>query len=420
LLGACLACASDPPPADPALRALAERVESVRGVPLGGLPPVEEIAPQEIPAILTAELDRAVPPARLAQEEALAKALGLLPDEVDLRRAILDYQAGALAGFYTPAAGRLYAVQGAGGAAAGADDSVWIHEISHWFQDQQGPLLQVTVGALGQDDLLFALGTLAEGDALWTEYADAEQQGGPPAPEPDVFASQFRVAVMDDANAPRIVREPLLAQYPLGYALAFEIVGREGAAGLREALLRPPISSEELLHPERYLDPELRRPVALFPDDPLSGASDRDASAGCRFLVSNSLGELGVRMGLREWGATDAAATAAADGWDGDRAWSFDCPGGAAVGWLVQMDDDEHAWELRRVLAIALDGPDAPPLAVWQRGPRVLIARDLPAPLAQRLLALPVTRISSLPDWLERSPEILERARRLRAAAAEE
>lgn len=110
----------------------------------------------------------------------------------------------------------------------------------------------------------------------------------------------------------------LLQQYRAGYGLALALVARGGVPALDAALADPPLSSEEVLHPERYLGG--RRPLAwlALPDPP----------AGCTRRAANRLGELGVRVWLREAGVDPAQAGAAADGWDSDRAVLWSCRGG--------------------------------------------------------------------------------------------
>ena len=45
----------------------------------------------------------------------MAKALGFLPEDADLRALVPSWSAKAVAGFYTPTGGRLYVVKGVSG-----------------------------------------------------------------------------------------------------------------------------------------------------------------------------------------------------------------------------------------------------------------------------------------------------------------
>jgi len=399
------------------LASLAGRVEVARELRFRAPVAAESVTPEAVPALLADEFDRATPPAQVQREEALAKALGLLPAQADLRRILLAWQAQAVAGFYSPASGRLYVVEGAAAAGGSEEGGVLVHELAHALQDQHTRLLATRIGILGNDDLQFALGAFLEGDALWTELRDEALLTGFPQSTGDDFAARFAVDAPDGADVPRILRESFLQQYPLGYGLASELVQRGGVAALTAALSDPPLSSEELLHRERYLAPSQRRPLAWFPEPAERFAPEPD----CELVASSSYGELGLGVWLREAGVADAAARLAADGWDGDRAWLLDCPRGPVVAWLVQLDTPAEAVELEA----ALGGADwrarpglTAPVVVERAKTRVVLAAGLDAAGRRELLArLEPVRYADLAALLRDQPEILERAERQRGAA---
>jgi hypothetical protein len=263
------------------------------------------------------------------------------------------------------------------------------------------------------DDLQFALGAFLEGDALWTELRDEALVTGFPQSSGAEFAARFAIDAPDGAGVPRILRESFLQQYPLGYGLAAELVERGGVAALTAALADPPLSSEELLHRERYLVPSTRRPLALFPE-----ATERFApEEGCDLVATSSYGELGVGVWLREAGAGEADAARGADGWDGDRAWLLACERGTVAAWLIQLDRESDAKELAGLVRRGgwpARAELAPPAGVETRGRRVLLYAGLDAAgrryLLERLLA---ERYDGFAALLRGRPEILGRARRL-------
>lgn len=396
------------------LARLAGRVEAARELRFQRPVAAESVTPEGVPALLEAELDSAMPPARVAREEALAKALGLLPPEADLRAIVLAWQSEAVAGFYSPATRRLFVVEGAGGAGGGERSEVLVHELAHALQDQHTRLLAARIGIEANDDLQFALGAFLEGDALWTELRDEALVSGFPQSSGAEFAARFTVDAPEGAAVPRILRESFLRQYPLGYALAAELVERGGVAALTAALADPPLSSEELLHRERYLVRAARRPLALFPEPAQRFAPE----PGCKLVASSSFGELGLGVWLREAGLGEAEAEAAADGWDGDRAWLLACRRGPALAWLVQLDGEADAIELAALAARArlpAPEPGAPALRVERAGPRVLFSTGLEPPGRRFLLEeLEAERHAGLAALLRARPEILERAERQR------
>jgi hypothetical protein len=415
LLGLSLACAGPgertPVPGE-RLDALTVRVEAARELRFSGPVAAERVTSDAVPALLAAELDSTTPPRQLARDAALAEALGLLPQGADLRQMLLGWQSQAVAGFYSPVTRRLFVVEGAGAAGGGEEVGVLVHELAHALQDQHTRLPEARTGIRWNDDLQFALGAFLEGDALWTELRDETLQTGFPQSSGEEFSARFAVDAPEGAGVPLLLRESFLRQYPLGYGLASELVARGGVAALTAALADPPLSSEELLHPERYLMRSTRRPLAWIPE-----AAERFApEPGCEVVSSSSYGELGVGVWLRDAGLAAGEAERGAEGWDGDRAWLLDCRRGAVVAWLIQLDRESDAKELEALVRRAgglARAELAPPFGVERAGQRVLLSAGLETGGRRFLLEeLEAVRYDGLDALLRDRPEILERAER--------
>jgi hypothetical protein len=214
--------------------------------------------------------------------------------------------------------------------------------------------------------------------------------------------------VGEDPEVPRLVRESIVLQYPAGYALVSRIHEAGGVAALDAALLDPPLTSEDVLHPERYLDPSHRGPL-LF----LQLAIERIApSSECTTVGANTFGEFGLRIWAQERGMRRSEASAAAEGWDADRAVVFDCPTGPAFAWLLQFETAAKAGEFAET-ARRLARPST---QVDDLGTRVLLSTNLAQ--SGRDAALFETESRSYRDlsqYLDARPEILERTRTLRS-----
>lgn len=412
----CLACATLAPRGIPheLLRPLVERAERARSLHLPAPIEAEWTPAGEVRALLAREIDAVFGPDDFARAEALEGSLGLLPGATPLRDALLDLQSKVVAGFYTPLAGRLYIVSDGPGEESFPEnlESVAVHELVHALQHATSPLLDVLLGLEDHDDLGFALGALIEGDALWATLRDQAERSGVPPPRSDVMVRDVR---LDDpqapgSGAPRLLREPFLLQYPLGYAIADALAAAGGTAALDAALRDPPLSSEEILHPAAYLGAAPRTPIAWL-------ALDAAALGlgGCRLAASNTFGELGLRIWLRERGASEPRAAGAAEGWDGDRAAVFECGAERALAWLVQLDAEVDAVELAALVA------SLPPsgFSVDRSGRRVLVARALAEPARRAALAVRERRFADLESYLGARPEVLERAATLRARTRE-
>jgi hypothetical protein len=110
--------------------------------------------------------------------------------------------------------------------------------------------------------------------------------------------------------APAILRETLLFPYTYGSEFV-TVLQVEGWEAVDAAFADPPQSTEQILHPEKYLtrdEPEL---VSLPPLTDTLGA-------GWERIESENLGEFQIGLYLAQQ-VDRATAEAAAAGWDGDR-----------------------------------------------------------------------------------------------------
>jgi hypothetical protein len=112
-------------------------------------------------------------------------------------------------------------------------------------------------------------------------------------------------------------------------AAAFE---RGGFAGLSAVYANPPVSTAQILHPEKYFAEGREEPIAVsFPDTTYEGK---------KAVADNVLGEMGARLMFAEGMDEDAAEKAAA-GWRGDRYLVFD--GGKELVWKTIWRTPEAA-----------------------------------------------------------------------------
>jgi hypothetical protein len=104
---------------------------------------------------------------------------------------------------------------------------------------------------------------------------------------------------------------------------------RGGWPGVDDLYRRMPVSTEQILHPEKYTDDEA--PVAVdLPEDLATQLGD-----GWSVPLEDTFGELQIEDWLRESGVKQATAATAAAGWGGDRLAVAKGPSGA---WAVVID----------------------------------------------------------------------------------
>ncbi len=196
--------------------------------------------------------DKDNPPAYVAGQDRLYKALGLIAEESSLRETFLELVDSQVAGFYRPDAKTLYVVSRSG-AVNGADKITFAHEYDHALQDANFPVFADPAQYLDETDEAMARAAMYEGDAtilmsLWAipnlsqaEIGDVVAAGNDPASMEILF---------QDTGDP--AREPALPLQRRGRAPLAD-PGRRRLGGDRRGLSPDlPTSTEQVLHPEKF------------------------------------------------------------------------------------------------------------------------------------------------------------------------
>jgi len=322
---------------DPELRALAAELlpdlAERSGLALHRPVRLERRTREEILRYVTAKLDEDLSPER---EDLLLRSyflLGLVPEGLDLRGILLSVYSEQVAGFYDPDSAALFVLDDQ---STESLRTVLLHELVHAVQDQAADLESVTSPERGNDRQTAAQAAI-EGHAtlVMLEYMMEQLQGSPvDLSNLEAFSDQLRPAldvVREQypalGRAPRIIQESLLFPYLEGAGFVQKLWRTQGSRvpPFGEFL---PLSTEQILHPERL--------VGLDRDDPIG--LDLQFS-GTRVLHTDVLGQLEVGLLLEELSGISGLA-AAAVGWGGDRYALLDTPDGDAMVWVSVWDDE--------------------------------------------------------------------------------
>ena len=294
----------------------------------------------EARAFIERQLEDELGPEELDGMERTYKALGLLPDTLDLRAMLLDLYTEQVVGYYDPATDRLYVLDEASRASAG---QVVAHELVHALQDQHTDLDSLVAKERGNDRQMAAQAA-AEGQAtlvmIGLQAAQMQGRSIDLAALPDL--SQMLEPALEAQNArfpvfrraPRLVKETLLFPYLGGAGFVQALFRARGGEG-------PPVPFGDLLpqSTEQVMAPEAR---FLRERDHPTEVRLGNVGGGWRLVYSNTLGQLEVSVLMVEHlgqGASDAAR-----GWDGDRYALLRGPDGQqALVWYSVWDDDDAA-----------------------------------------------------------------------------
>ncbi len=312
LVGLLLGIGSTPVVAQDELTAqfdeIAEETADLRDLPIETEIQEALLSREALEQRLIDDFDTDYPPEDVDADTRLLEVFGLMPPGTDLKQLYLDLLTEQIAGFYDPRTDELYVISG-GSELSDLEEWTYAHEVTHALQDQAFDLEAMQDRANDVDDASLAISALIEGDAtaVGNDYLTENPglllgitqalAGG------DIDASQLD-------TAPPIIARTLLFPYEAGLSFVTALREDGGWDAVDAAYADPPTSTEQILHPEKYVDRDEPTTVTL-PN--LEAALD-----GYRILDENNLGEFQTRVLLEGGGDTDVAITAAA-GWDGDR-----------------------------------------------------------------------------------------------------
>ena len=383
--------------------AIAKQVAEIRGLPFKRPVAVETQNPQQFGDYVRSRLDEAVPPAIRRHYGKIVRTLGLyrgpeIEDFSGMMTSVMTSQAGA---YYDPKKQRFYMLMAR--MPELMQGVLYSHELYHALQDQHFNLTRYLEfdrrRTLGSDELL-ARSAVVEGEAtyvmtLWTlqrtmglipprelqaqvinlqTSMSLDQMRAMIEQQPQVaqqLGDDLRDAMKAAQSIPPFILDEMVGAYLKGMAFIFAIQGQGWSTVEKLYGDRPARSSEQILHPEKWLAGE--NPVAFDWPDFAAVAPLRN----WELLDSDVLGEFRWRTIFRENGAADAAERVAA-GWGGDRYAVFKRKDSDATllllrtTWDTPADATDFAESYRRLLTVKY-ADKATPTRVVQEGQDVLI-----------------------------------------------
>jgi hypothetical protein len=233
-----------------------------------------------------------------------------------------------VAGFYRPDTKQMYVISQSG--ELGPTEQVsFAHEYDHALQDQHFDLTKLGTDVADQGDRSLARLSLTEGE-LPSSCPTGPSSRSPVQTLELLQGSTDPTSTAILASMPPLLKDDLLFPYTSGLTFVEGLQTSGGWPAVDAAYATPPDSSEQILHPQKYLNHEEPMAVA-FPTDLAARLGP-----GWKVTLQDTFGEFVLREWLQITGAVspDVAADAAA-GWGGDRVVLVEGPNGA---WGVAID----------------------------------------------------------------------------------
>lgn len=307
-------------------------VEQTVGVPFKAPPRYAVRSRAQVAAYLATKLDEELPPQRLTAMHDVYRLLGQVPDSLDIRGLLTALYEEQVAGFFDPDSGTLFVYEGSDVKSA-QFKFVLAHELVHALQydylaldsimhqrrdsdrlaaaqamlEGQATLASMTMMAPGQD--------LLSDDAIW-----------------ETFREQLRTArgsMQVFAETPRVLQEGLIFPYLEG-AEFVRWYERNDAGGGQPYGAAIPVSTEQVLHPQRYAAHDMPVEVPLDTVGAAPGESD-------------VMGEMGIATLSADLAGAEVVSTTIPIGWAGDRYRLYQSAEGPALVWLIAWDDQRAA-----------------------------------------------------------------------------
>jgi len=340
---------------------------------------------QQIRTAVLALSQDALSPAEWEAERKAMVQWGLIASDFRLKEFVLDLLTEQAAGYYDPKQRTFFIADWLPHV---VQKPVMAHELVHALQDQHYDLQGHFDLVKDQSDLTLARQALIEGDAVAVMLAYLLEPLGMSMDDlPDMqailqastslFGEQFQVY----ARAPLILRQQLVFPYVHGLAFIKAALAHGGWEGLEQVYQHPPVSTEQIMHPEKYFTapPELPSEVTLdLPEAALGTAWKK--------LKRDVLGEFLLSVVLQQFLPEDEARQSAA-GWRGDRYELFEHQDTGRLllvcvtAWDTPEDATEFFQSYKKLLALkypewVMRSLEDQTGHTWQQDQRVLMLRQ--------------------------------------------
>jgi hypothetical protein len=214
----------------------------------------------EIERMLIKNLNDQMTPAEMHATEVSLRKFGLAPADFDYRSFMIKLLTEQVAGYYDAKAREFHL---ADWLELEGQKPVMAHELTHALQDQHFNLRRFEKWPHGDSDGELAAHALIEGDATLAMMIYM-------AKNPLVALAFSRslttgVATEQYDQAPRSMRESLIFPYLQGSEWATQLYRKGGWTMVSNAFSRLPLSTEQILHPEKYFNYE--RPIKIVLPD---------------------------------------------------------------------------------------------------------------------------------------------------------
>jgi hypothetical protein len=280
---------------------IAAELATISGMRLHHPVPCDFITKGQVNEFLKRRVKEATTPGEIRAEELTLKKFGFVPADFNLEKTTIDLLTEQAAAFYDYDKKKLFVTETT---STETQTPVLAHELSHAIADQNFNLGKFIRQGRKSDDGATARLAVMEGQATWlmSEYL-ARKMGQSLKNSPSLV--KMMSALADSAgqypvfdSAPLYLRQTLVFPYTKGMLFQQAVVERDGEEGFAEVFHHPPVSTQQILHPDKYFQGAVPSSPAL-PDPKLPH--------GFKSLVGGTMGELDHELLLEQFAGKTTA-----------------------------------------------------------------------------------------------------------------
>jgi hypothetical protein len=349
---------------------IAQQVEEYRGLKFKKPFRRRLIHRDQVKTFMRRDMEREMPKEEMDKMVRVMSEFGLIRRDADILEMFEGFMEAGAAAFYKPNTGTFYLIEGKNDR---GDRPIVFHELIHALEDQHFDLTKMQTAFEGDSDAGMGIKGLVEGSA---DYMQERYHKDNPEDVQAMMAAQMagdgvqRQMQMMQEVPPFLIAAMGLYPYKNGsaYLTALELAD---TAALDEIFRNPPVSTEQVLHPEKY--------GVDFPHKITAPDLEAALGDGWEVLDDDSMGELfcglllttnrfdpklksnmPVLMGVMDMRTQGVGFKGkikkAVEGWDGDRytAAVHDDGESVCVAWASVWDSEDDAKEFAEYYASLL------------------------------------------------------------------
>src|ERR1700687_345101 len=293
---------------------------------------------EEIRAYVIKQMDEEKNPAERYASARGAEAFGLLPKGFDLDSFMVNVLTTQIEGLSDPKTREFYI---ADWSPLADQRMVMAHELTHALEDQHFQIEAWERAARPNEDAELARDAVLEGSAMAAMFdylmlGTGRSLKAWPDFDPSALVGELG-STPSLQMAPPFIKDALIFPYLRGLTFSAAILKPSGWSGLPRLFERPPVSTQQILHPELYQSGKIPPNVSLPRLDNLLGNTWAK-------LDENVMGAFGWREVLKQFLGDDRAKNLAA-AWDGDWYVLYEQKQTKrlVLATRLQVDSNEHA-----------------------------------------------------------------------------